>query len=185
DKWSVGFNIRYIRSHSDQRNGVWYGETANQVGQLVWGARQVDWSSLRDWRNLPTVNMVDSGDPRMVPINWNTAYNNNPFWALDNNLHPWERNRFMGGANIGYEINDKLRLDMQTGIDYFNDMQETQWHFGTNGNLNGYYRMTERNRYEINSQALLTYTDSYGANDEFDFNISAGGATMVSHYRLF
>lgn len=185
DKWSVGFNIRYIRSNSDQRNGVGYGETANQVGQLVWGARQVDWSSLRDWRNLPTVNMVDSGDPRMVPINWNTAYNNNPFWALDNNLHPWERNRFMGGANIGYEINDKLRLDMQTGIDYFNDLQETQWHFGTSGNLNGYYRMTERNRYEINSQALLTYTDSYGANDEFDFNLSAGGATMVSHYRLF
>src|SRR5690606_24119288 len=114
DKWSVGYNIRYIRSNSDHRSGVEYGETANKVVQLVMGASQVDWSSLRDWRNLTTVNMVDSGDPRMVPINWNTAYNNNPFWALDNNLHPWERNRFMGGANIGYEINDKLRLDMQT-----------------------------------------------------------------------
>src|SRR5690606_2172381 len=78
DKWTAGFNIRYIRSNSDQRNGVGYGGAANQVGQLVWSARQVDGGILRDWRSLPTINMVNSGDPRMVPINWNTAYNNNP-----------------------------------------------------------------------------------------------------------
>lgn len=183
DKWTAGFNIRYVKTNSDQRNGIGYGGPGNQVGQLVWSARQVDWSLLKDWRSLPTVNTTADGRP--TPLNWNTRYNNNPFWALDNNLHPWERNRFIGSANIGYEINDKFRLDMQTGIDFFNDMQETQRHFGTVDNRNGYYRMSERNRYEINSQAILSYNDSFGSDDQFDISLSAGGATMVNNYRLF
>lgn len=185
DKWTAGLNIRYIKSNSDQRNGIGYGGPANQIGQLVWSARQVDWSLLKDWKNLPTTNMVDSGDPRMVPINWNNNYNNNPFWALDNNLHPWERNRFIGGANIGYEINEKLRLDMSTGIDYFNDLQETKYQFGTIENLNGFYRMTDRNRYEINSQTILSYSDSFGSEDQIDLSLSAGGSIMVNNYRYF
>lgn len=183
EKWTAGFSARYVKTTSDQRNGVGYGETDNQIGQLVWAARQVDWSLLKDWRNLPMVNTTDEGRP--TPLNWNLRYNNNPFWALDNNLHPWERNRFIGSAKVGYKITDELRLDMNTAIDFFNDVRETQRSFGTVDYRNGYYQITDRTRYEVNSQAILSYNDAFGAEDNFKFSLAAGGQTMVNKYRAF
>ncbi|WP_159022773.1 SusC/RagA family TonB-linked outer membrane protein [Formosa sp. L2A11] len=182
DKWTVGFTARYINSSSDQRNAVGYGDIDNQVGQLVWSARQVDWSQLKDWKNLP---LVDLGDGVTTPLNWNLAYNNNPFWALDKNLHPWSRNRLIGTANIGYQISDALSLNMSTGIDYFDDSRETMRSAGTNGYTNGYYSLTKRNRYEVNTQAILSYNKKFGSNEQFGLSLSAGGQSMVNKYTAF
>ncbi|MHA7943120.1 SusC/RagA family TonB-linked outer membrane protein [Formosa sp. 3Alg 14/1] len=183
EKWTVGFSARFIQSSSDQRNAVGYGDPDNQVGQLVWSARQVDFGALRDWENLPLVDIA--GDGITTPLNWNTAYNNNPYWALDNNLHPWTRNRWIGTANLGYQISDKLSLNMSTGIDYFDDSRETMRNFGTVDNRNGYYSLTKRNRYEINSQAILSYDDSFGSDDQFGVAVSAGGQMMTNEYTAF
>ncbi|TKD61390.1 SusC/RagA family TonB-linked outer membrane protein [Flavobacterium sp. ASW18X] len=185
EKWSAGFSARYTKSTSDQRNGVGYGEVSNQVGQLVWSARQVDWSLLKDWRNLPLINTVDDGRERLTPLNWNLRYNNNPFWALDNNLNPWERNRFIATANIGHQFNDKFRFDVNTAIDYFDDTREKQFKYGTVDFRNGYYQLEERNRYEVNSQAMFSYNDRYGANDQWKLNMLVGGQIMVNKYSYF
>src|SRR5690606_15109202 len=183
DKWSVGFSTRYIKTTSEQRNGLGYGEGANQIGQLVWGARQVDWGALKDWRNLPTFNTTAAGRP--APMNWNLAYNDTPFWALDNNLNPWERNRFIGTANTSYKISNSLRFDASTGIDFFDDDREVQRRFGTQGTRNGYYSLTERTRYEVNTQGILSYDQMFGRNDQFRLNLAVGGQTMVNKYKLF
>ncbi len=183
DKWSAGFSARYIKSTSENRNAVGYGEVDNQIGQLVWGARQVDWSELKDWRNLP---MIETNVPnRPTPLNWNLRYNNNPFWALDNNLHPWERNRWIGTAKVGYRLTEGLTLNMTTGIDLFNDIRETQRLFGTVDNRNGYYRITERNRYEVNSQALLSYNTTLDTKEKLKLSLSMGSSVMLNNYRLF
>lgn len=185
DKWTVGFSTRYIKTTSDQRNGVGYGETSNQIGQLVWAARQVDWGALKDWRSLPTFNTVTDGRNRPAPMNWNLRYNDNPFWALDNNLNPWERNRFIGTANAGYKISNSLRFDASTGIDFFDDDRETQRHFGTVDNRNGYYSSTNRTRYEVNTQGILSFDKMLDANEKFRLNLAVGGQTMVNKYKLF
>lgn len=183
DRWSVGFSTRYIKTTSQQRNGLGYGEGGNQIGQLVWAARQVDWKALKDWRNLPTFNTTAAGRP--APMNWNLAYNDNPFWALDNNLNPWERNRFIGTANAGYKISNSLRFDASTGIDFFDDDREEQRLFGTQGTRNGYYSLTERTRYEVNTQGILSFDKMFGGNDQFRLNLAVGGQTMVNKYKLF
>lgn len=183
DKWSAGFSARYIKSASENRNAVGYGDVDNQIGQLVWGARQVNWAELKDWKNLP---MIETNEPnRPTPLNWNLRYNNNPFWAMDNNLHPWERNRWIGTANIGYNLTDDLSLNLSTGIDFFNDIREVQRSFGTVNYRNGYYSMTERNRYEVNSQALLSYNTALDKNEKLKLALSLGGNIMVNKYRLF
>lgn len=183
DKWSAGFSARYIKSTSKNRNAVGYGDVDNQIGQLVWGARQVNWAELKDWKNLP---MIETNVPnRPTPLNWNLRYNNNPFWAMDNNLHPWERNRWVATANIGYEILDGLSLNLSTGIDLFNDYRETQRSFGTVNFRNGYYNLTERNRYEVNSQGLLSYNTTLDKNEKLKLAMSLGGNIMVNKYRYF
>jgi TonB-linked SusC/RagA family outer membrane protein len=183
EKWSAGLSTRYIKSSSENRNAVGYGDVDNQIGQLVWGARQVKWSELRDWENLP---MIETNVPnRPTPLNWNLRYNNNPFWAMDNNLHPWERNRWVGTANIGYKFTDDLSLNMSTGIDIFNDVREVQRSFGTVNFRNGYYQIEERNRYEVNSQAILSYKTNLDKQEKLNIGLSLGGNIMVNKYRFF
>ena len=104
---------------------------------------------------------------------------------MDNNLHPWERNRWVGTANIGYKFTDDLVLNLSTGIDLFNDVREIQRSFGTVNFRNGYYNITERNRYEVNSQAILSYNTALDKNEKLKFGLSLGGNIMVNKYRLF
>ncbi|PWI30994.1 SusC/RagA family TonB-linked outer membrane protein [Flavobacteriaceae bacterium LYZ1037] len=183
DRWSAGVTAMYVKSQSDNRNAVGYGDVDNQIGQLVWGARQVDWSLLRDWQNLP---LIETNNPGIyTPLNWNLNFNNNPFWALDNNLHPWERNRWLGSVNLAYEITDNLNISASTGIDYFDDTREVQRSFGTVDNRNGYYSLTNRNSYEVNTQAILSYDTKIGASEDFGLNLSVGGNIMKTKYRAF
>lgn len=182
ERWSAGMSAMYVKSSSENRNAVGYGDPDNQIGQLVWGARQVDWKALRDWRNLP---MIETNPGIYTPLNWNLSFNNNPFWALENNLHPWERNRWVGSMNLGYEISDKLSISASTGIDYFDDTRETQRSFGTADNRNGYYLITNRNNYEVNTQAILAYNTKLGTSEDFGLSLSVGGNVMKNNTRAF
>ncbi|GGG42048.1 SusC/RagA family TonB-linked outer membrane protein [Bizionia arctica] len=182
DKWSAGITAMYIKSTSENRNATGYGDVDNQIGQLVWGARQVDWGALRDWQSLP---LIETNNPGIyTPLNWNLSFNNNPFWALDNNLHPWERNRWVGSVNLGYEITDKLTVSASTGIDYFDDSRETQRAFGTVDFRNGFYQTVSRNNYEVNSQAILAYNTKLGSSEDFGLSLSVGGNIMRTKYNL-
>src|SRR5690606_14177605 len=134
---------------------VGYGESNNQIGQLVWSARNVNFEDLKDWQNLP---LVETGPNAGTPINWNQLFNNNPYWALDNNVNTFDRNRVIGNVNIAYDISDELTLSMQTGIDYFSSLDTSRRAFGTYESQYGSYEETQRTRYEINSQILLSYT---------------------------
>ncbi|MEP3837976.1 MAG: SusC/RagA family TonB-linked outer membrane protein [Algibacter sp.] len=182
DKWTAGFSVNYIKTESDNLPSVGYGDSNNQIGQLVWAGRNVDFNALKDYKNLPTG--YAAGADVATPINWNLAYNNNPYWALDTNTNTFDRNRVLGNVSLGYQITDKLSISTQTGIDYFSSLDTKRRAFGTYENVRGYYEETQRTRYEINSQALLSYfTD---ISEDFKLNANVGGNMMVNNYhRLY
>ena len=180
DKWSAGLNVSYIKSESDNLPSVGYGDSNNQIGQIVWSGRNVDFTALKDWRNLPTGYAAGTADP--TPINWNLAYNNNPYWSLDTNTNSFDRNRILGNVNIAYQISDKLSITAQTGIDYFNSLDTQRRAFGTYGTPRGSYAEQQRTRYEINSQVLANYNTNIG--EKFKFTLSLGGNKMVNNYHL-
>ena len=182
DKWTAGLSINYIKTESDNLPSVGYGDSNNQIGQLVWAGRNVDFNALRDWRNLPTA--YAAGTDVATPINWNLAYNNNPYWALDTNTNSFNRNRILGNISLGYKFNDKFSVSGQTGIDYFSSLDANKRAFGTYEVKNGSYTETQRTRYEINSQLIFNYNTNIGEN--FNTSISLGGNRMVNNYhRLF
>ncbi|MCB0446446.1 MAG: TonB-dependent receptor, partial [Gelidibacter sp.] len=157
---------------------VGYGDANNQIGQLVWSGRNVDWNALRDWRNLPTG--FAAGADVATPINWNLAYNNNPYWALDNNTNTFDRNRLLGNVSLAYQITEELNISGQTGIDYFSSLDTQRRAFGTYESVRGYYEEYQRTRYEINSQLLINYTKDIG--EDFNVNVNLGGNSMVNNY---
>jgi len=174
DKWTTSLSVNYINTNSDNRPSVGYGDSNNQIAQLVWSARNVDFEKLKDYNNLPI-------DPISgTPINWNMAFNNNPYWTLDNNTNAFNRDRINGFVSARYKFNDNLTFDIQSGIDYFSSINADKRLFGTYGSLNGSYEEIRRNRTEINTQALLNYNIDIVENLKFD--ISVGGNLMNNKY---
>ena len=178
EKWTAGISFNYIKTESDNLPSVGYGDANNQIGQLVWSGRNVDWNALRDWRNLPT--SYASGADVATPINWNMAYNNNPYWALDTNTNTFDRNRLLGNVSLAYQITKELSISGQAGIDYFSSLDTKRRAFGTYESVRGFYDEYQRTRYEINSQLLLNYTKDIG--EDFNVNLNLGGNSMVNNY---
>ena len=81
---------------------------------------------------------------------------------------------------MNYNITDKLLLSGQVGIDKFNSTDTKQRAFGTNGFLNGYYEEVLRDRQEINTQGILSYTDKFSK--DLKFNINIGASSMSNNY---
>jgi TonB-linked SusC/RagA family outer membrane protein len=153
DKARVGLNVKYIKSLSDNLVTQGYSNE-NPVQQMIWGGRNVDWNALRDWENLPLA------DPTTLaagtPANWNTQYQNNPYWVLDNNTNDYNKDRVIGGVNLGIDLYSWLTFNIKTGIDSWNSISTERKLKGTNSNQDGYYREVLRDRFEINSEALLS-----------------------------
>jgi hypothetical protein len=153
DKARVGLNVKYIKSLSDNLVTQGYSNE-NPVQQMSWGGRNVDWNALRDWENLPLA------DPTTLaagtPANWNTQYQNNPYWVLDNNTNDYNKDRVIGGVNLGIDLYSWLTFNIKTGIDSWNSISTERKLKGTNSNQDGYYREVLRDRFEINSEALLS-----------------------------
>ena len=178
DKWTAGISVNYIKSESNNLPSVGYGDANNQIGQLVWAGRNVDFNALRDYNNLPL--SFAAGTDHPTPINWNLAYNNNPYWTLATNTNTFDRNRILGNVSLGYKFNDKLSINAQTGIDYFSSLDTSKRAFGTYQTPRGSYSEVQRTRYEINSQAILSYNTSIGEN--FKASVNFGGNRMVNNY---
>ena len=178
DKWTAGISVNYIKTESNNLPSVGYGDANNQLGQLVWSARSVDLAALKDWKNLPTA--TAAGTATATPINWNLAYNNNPYWSLDTNTNEFDRDRINGNVNLGYQFSEKFSVTAQTGIDYFSALDAKKRAFGTYETARGSYRETRRNRYEINSQAILSYNTDI--TEDFKTSLNFGGNMMVNKY---
>ncbi len=179
DKWSAGISVNYIKTSSDNLPSMGYDTTTNgtQTAQFVWAARQIDFADLRDWRNLP---LNTTGVNAGTPLNWNQAYNNNPFWALETNRNTLDKDRIIGNVNIGYKILDNLTLTLKTGIDYFSSLNTSRAAFGTAANEFGYYNETQRTRSAITSDFLFSYLADI--NKDFKLSLNAGGSVYTNKY---
>ncbi len=179
DRWTTGISFNYIKSGSDNLPNLGYDTTTNgtQTAQLVWAARQIDFNDLRDWRNLP---LNTTGVNAGTPVNWNQAYNNNPFWALETNRNTLEKDRLIGNINVGFKILDNLILSLKTGVDYFSSLNTSRAAFGTAANEFGYYNETDRTKSDVTTDFILSYNANIS--EDFKFNLNAGGGTFSTDY---
>ncbi|MCK4664150.1 MAG: SusC/RagA family TonB-linked outer membrane protein [Bacteroidales bacterium] len=179
EKLKAGFNVNYIKSESGNLpTGGYTGE--NPVQQMIWSGRNVDFEALKDYENLP---LADPGTPAVgTPINWNTQFQNNPYWVLDNNLNKMKKDRLIGGFNLSYQIADYLSISGKTGIDHWSMITKEEKAVGTNIDdfRYGYYRQIARNRTEINSELLISFNKKF--TEDIDFNLNFGGNRMYRKY---
>lgn len=163
----------YIKSGSDNTPGNGY-DNNNVMQQFTWFQRNVDVEALKDFGNLPLAPEGTSAEG--TPANWNTNFNNNPYWVLHNNTNSYDKDRIIGNVRIAYDLTDWLSLAVRTGTDYSTDLEVFQRAIGSNDFPNGAYRETTRTFYEINSDFLLSVKKNFS--EDLKFNANVGGNKM-------
>jgi TonB-linked SusC/RagA family outer membrane protein len=190
EKFQVNFGMKFIKSDSDNLPNSGY-DGSNVVQQTIWSGRQVDFEALKDWKNIPKAlpgSVFGEGD---LPLNWNTQFQNNPYWQMETNRNKFNRNRYIGNLGFKYDIADWLNLTGNAGLDNYvtktsvslakgssNDAP-TYWRFGSAFNRDsseGFYDEEENNRMEVNADLMFNINKSIS--DHFAFMGSIGGSMM-------
>ena len=179
DKFTTSLDVNYTRSKSD--NFVTQGyNNENPVQQMIWSGRNVDFEALKDWRNLPLSPVGTAAEG--TPLNWNTVFQNNPYWALDTNTRAYAKDRVVGNVALNYAINDQFNVSGKVGTNFWNSRQNARQAFGSNSAPNGSYSETNRSYTETNSEIIVSYNTKI--NEDLAFEISAGGNAMYRKSEL-
>ncbi|HYF68836.1 MAG TPA: SusC/RagA family TonB-linked outer membrane protein [Ohtaekwangia sp.] len=177
DKFRADVSVNYIKSGSENISGGGY-DNNNPMQQFTWFQRNVDLGALKDYKNLPLAPVGTSAEG--TPINWNTNFNNNPYWVLHNNTQGFDKDRIIGNIKLAYDFTDWLSVSLRTGTDYFNDLAVVKRAVGSNDFPNGMYAETDRTWYETNTDILVSATRDI--NDDFKLGASVGGNLMNQVY---
>lgn len=188
---TANLTVNFIKSYSDNLPSSGY-DGANVVQQTIWAGRQVDFTLLKDWRNIPTALPGSSFGAGIVPTNWNTQFQNNPYWQLENNRNDFDRNRTIGRMGLEYRITDHLSAAANIGLDNYTTKTTTRfakgtaadaptyWRFGGDGNRDGsqgYYDEDLRTFIETNMDFSISYNNDI--TDMFGLGVTFGGNRMA------
>jgi TonB-linked SusC/RagA family outer membrane protein len=168
------FSLNYSKEKSNNLPYSGYASD-NIMSQLVWTGRNVDFSALKDWRNLPLT--PESLPVAGTPLNWNMSFNNNPFWILENNLNKYNRDRIIGNIQLLYNITDNFSLRVLSGIDFYSIYTTEQKGIGSYDWLDGFYEEFHTRFYELNNELLLSYNKKF-VNNKLGISLNASGNMM-------
>lgn len=158
----------YVRTDSDNRMGGGYDDQ-NVMKQFTWFGRQVDVEALRQYAE---------GNE----ANWNTKYNENPWFTVRYNTNGLERDRLFGKASLSYAFTDWLNLKAQAGLDRYTETRDIRRAENGYEFPNGAYTRENFDINELNTDFLLTFDRPL--TEDFSLELSAGGNRMRrSHER--
>ncbi|MCF6366277.1 MAG: SusC/RagA family TonB-linked outer membrane protein [Bacteroidales bacterium] len=177
EKLYAGLSINYIKSGSDNLPTVGYNNE-NPVQQMIWAGRNVDFTQLRDYENLPL--SADNTAAAGTPLNWNTRFQNNPYWVLNTNLNGLSKDRLIGNVKMGYKITDYLTAQVRSGTDYWSSVTTQRKAFGSNEYPNGFYSEVFRTWYETNSDVLIMFNKDLS--EDLVLGLNLGGNQMKTVY---
>lgn len=181
DKLTASVSFNYTRTESDNLPTGGYNNE-NPVQQMIWSGRNVDFKALKDYKNLPLApeGTIAAG----TPLNWNTVFQNNPYWVLHTNLNSFDRDRIVGAVNLDYKINDWISVQGKVSTDHYSQMETVRKAKHSNEYKEGFYSETSRRYTETNLEFLTSINRKI--NEDFDFTLNLGANQLKRVYtRLY
>ncbi len=188
EKIKTNFGIKFIKSDSGNLPSSGY-DGSNVVQQTIWAGRQVDFQALKNWKSLPKALPGSTYGAGELPINWNTQFQNNPYWQLEVNKNTFVRRRTIGNFGIEADITDYLNVTGNVGIDYYTTKTSVRWAKGSAGDAPTYWRYSgnrdgsegfydeDQNTYlQSNMNLMMNLNKSIG--ESFKVNVSFGGSRI-------
>jgi len=174
DKFTTNVNFNYVRSQSDNLPIVGY-DNENPLQQFIWSGRNVDFQALKDWRNLPL--SAEGTAAAGTPLNWNTVFQNNPWWVLETNTNDYDKHRVFGNVGFNYAISNNWSLNGKVGLDHSNSVATSRQAHGSNNAPNGSYREDVRSNSITSVDLFVNYNTDFGGTD-FTLNLTGGGSQL-------
>ena len=167
DKFTVNATTNYIRTDSDNRPVISYGNES--VGYTwLWEGRQVRTDNMRDY--------WFKGFEGTQPFTYNFRFNDNPYYTVNENLNGQFKDRIIGNISMVYQFTPELSLMLRGGTDYSNE-KRTNWRTpGSRAFPNGMYRQDRILFRETNADFLLTYEKDFSS--DWAVKVSFGGNLM-------
>ncbi len=167
DKASIRANVNYVNQESDNRVSIGYG-TESLMYLWIWYGRQLNTLNLRDY--------WQPGYEGVQQYNYNYNYHDNPYFTVYENTNAQTKNRLFGNLQFNYDFTPELKLQVRSGIDYFNDLRPRIRAYSTQRFPKGQYREDNIEFEEMNTDFLLSYNKQ--VNTDWFVSVSAGGNRM-------
>ena len=141
-------SFQYVATDADNRPAQGYGED-NVMWQFMWFGRQVDTRLLRERQRR------EDGSQ----YNWNSIWNNNPYWTALVNHNGDARDRVIGSASLRYRLTPWLSGMVRSGTDWYEESRTRTYQAGTIGRrATGAFAESDLFQQETNTDFLLTAT---------------------------
>lgn len=177
EKLSSGVSLMYMNDKSDNLPIAGYNNE-NAAQQFIWSARNVNFTDLKDWRNLPLAAVGTAAEG--TPLNWNTNFQNNPYWVLETNTNTYNRDRLTGSTFLTYQFNSAFSATGKVMLDHYSQLTTGRQAIGTNSAPDGSYGENSLRYSEINSEIVMSYKKQINS----DFNLSLNlGANQMKRIR--
>jgi TonB-linked SusC/RagA family outer membrane protein len=124
--------------------------------------------------------MWKKGKEQLEQIHPFSSFIDNPFLIAHEMLNSQNNHNIIATVSGNYSITKNLEFMLRSGVNYSTDERKQRRPYNTANFAQGYYRELNITKYEINSDALLTYKTSIG--DRFSVSASAGGNLLRSRY---
>ncbi len=147
DRLRTDASLQYMSAGAENRPAQGYGED-NVMWQFVWFGRQVDTGILRERRFNPDGSQ----------FNWNTRWNNNPYWTQFEDRNWDDRQRFIGSGSATYGFTPWLDLMLRGGTDVSSEHRKNVFAAGSKSvsSSTGAFGETSVSRQETNLDFLLS-----------------------------
>lgn len=164
--------INYI--HNEVNNRPYLAEDPANAGWAL-GAlpRNVVLQSVED--NA----MAANGSERWA---WDRTVSN-PYWTMHNKKNNDEKNRLQGLVSIKFELSERLKLLIRSGLDLTNRNAKEYVAGGSynHSSFQGSMNQNFSNSYELNNDFLLTYNKSLSK--DISINLSVGGNHRYNQWK--
>jgi TonB-linked SusC/RagA family outer membrane protein len=149
DRLKASASVQYTGTETRNRVAQGYG-AHNVMWQFLWFGRQVDTRLLKERQ------YNEDGSQ----FNWNSNWNNNPYWTALVNRNEDERDRFLGTLSFDYQFTPWLTGLLRTGTDWSREQRRELYMAGTIGRndvgANGAFGEANIYRQETNTDFILT-----------------------------
>jgi TonB-linked SusC/RagA family outer membrane protein len=170
EKLKTGVTLMYFNDKSNNLPIAGYNNE-NAAQQFIWSARNVNFRDLKDFNNLP---LAAAGTPAEgTPANWNTNFQNNPYWVLATNRNTFDKDRITGSAFLEYQLAKNFTAMGKISLDQYSQETTGRQSIGSNNAPDGSFYSNNLRYSEINSQMLLAYNNTITEDIAFSVNFGA------------
>jgi TonB-linked SusC/RagA family outer membrane protein len=171
DKLKINSKVNYTNKNSDNLPATGYNNQSISYFMIFQNPNvDLKWYEPR-WKK---------GQEQIDQIHPYSSFIDNPYLIAHEMTNSVNNNAVVGNISANYQFLPKFDLMVRTAVNMSQEEREMKRPYSTANFQKGYYKQQNISFYEMNTDALLSYTDQI--NSSIDIKASVGANTMNRRY---